>query len=242
MMYGSWDMECNRQNFLSLWTVFCSFIPPYGLMYGSWDMECNRHNFLSLWTIFFLFYPNMDPENESFEKMKKRPGDIILHVYCKWQLYDVWFLRYEAWQTEFFAILDHFLPFYPPNNSKNENFEKLKKNTWRCYHFSLCTINGNHMMYGFWDIACDGCNCSFSFCTSFCPFTPLTCLKNENLKKMKKTPGDIIILHQCTKNHNHKLYCSWDMVHDRCNCHFSFWTIFALLPPTPTASKMKISK
>ena len=27
MMYGSWDMECNRQNFLSFWTIFCPFTP-----------------------------------------------------------------------------------------------------------------------------------------------------------------------------------------------------------------------
>ena len=42
---------------------------------------------------------------------------------------------------------------------------------------------------------------------------------------MKKTPGDIIILHKCTKNHDHMLYCSWDMACDRCNCYFSFWAI-----------------
>ena len=29
--------------------------------------------------------------------------------------------------TEFFVILDHFLPFYPLNNPKNQNFEKMKK-------------------------------------------------------------------------------------------------------------------
>ena len=27
MMYGSWDMERHRQNFLSFWTSFCPFIP-----------------------------------------------------------------------------------------------------------------------------------------------------------------------------------------------------------------------
>ena len=61
------------------------------------------------------------------------------HVYQKWQSYDVWFLRYWARQTEFFVILDHFLPFYPLNNLKNQNFEKLKKKkpTWRSYHFTL---------------------------------------------------------------------------------------------------------
>ena len=29
---------------------------------------------------------------------------------------------------------------------------------------------------------------------------------------MKKTPGDIIILHMCTKNYNQMMYGSWDMV------------------------------
>ena len=43
---------------------------------------------------------------------------------------------------------------------------------------------------------------------------------------MKKTPGDIIILHKCTKNHDYMLHCSWDMVCDQCNCYFSFWATF----------------
>ena len=49
---------------------------------------------------------------------------------------------------------------------------------------------------------------------------------------MKKTPKHIIILHKCTKNHDHKLYCSWDMVCDGCNCYFSFWAIFYPFNPT----------
>ena len=27
MMYGSWDMEHDRENFLSFWTIFCPFAP-----------------------------------------------------------------------------------------------------------------------------------------------------------------------------------------------------------------------
>ena len=34
------------------------------------------------------------------------------------------------------------------------------------------------------------------------PFYPSNCPKNENFKAMKKMPGDIIILHKCTKNHD----------------------------------------
>ena len=52
-------------------------------------------------------------------------------------------------------------------------------------------------------------------------------------KKKEKTPGDMI-LHNCTKNYGHMLYCSWDMACDRCNCYFSFWVL--------TAQKVKISK
>ena len=38
--------------------------------------------------------------------------------------------------------------------------------------------------------------------------------KNQNLKKMKKIPGDTIILHMCTKNDDKMIYGSWDMVRD----------------------------
>ena len=41
----------------------------------------------------------------------------------------------------------------------------------------------------------------------FLTFYPSNSLKNENFKKMKKTSGDIIILHEYTKNHD-MLYCS----------------------------------
>ena len=41
--------------------------------------------------------------------------------------YDVQFLRYRVRETEFFVILGHFLPFEPPNDPENQNFEKMKK-------------------------------------------------------------------------------------------------------------------
>ena len=88
-------------------------------------------------------------------------------------------------------------------------------------------------------MAWDECNC-FQFGKIF-HFYPSNSPKNENFKKMKKTPGNIIILHNCTKNNDYKLHCSWDMVHDWCNCYFSFWAIFCLFT-TITAQKIKISK
>ena len=47
-----------------------------------------------------------------------------------------------------FVILDHFLPFYPPNNPKNQNFDKIKKLPTDTIILQMCTINDNHMMYG----------------------------------------------------------------------------------------------
>ena len=103
-----------------------------------------------------------------------------------------------------------------------------------------CTKNHDHMLYSSWDMARDRCN-FFSFWPIFCPFCPPNSPKNQNLIKKKKTPGDIIILHKCTKNRDHMLYCSWDMVRDRCNWYFSFWAIFCPFTSL-TAWKMKFSK
>ena len=66
-------------------------------------------------------------------------------------------------------------------------------------------------------------------------------LKNQNLEKLKNMLGDIIILHKCTENHDHVLYCSWDMECDRCNCYFSSWAIFCPFTSL-TAQKIKIKK
>ena len=46
--------------------------------------------------------------------------------------------------------------------------------------------------------------------------------KNQNFEKMKETPGDIIILHMCTKHYDQMMYGSGDMVRDSGNCCFSF--------------------
>ena len=65
----------------------------------------------------------------------------------------------------------------------------------------------------------------------FLPFYPPNCLKNENFKKMKKTPGDIIILHKCTKlmiicYTVPDIWCMMDVI-----VTFNFGLFFALLPP-----------
>ena len=53
-------------------------------------------------------------------------------------------------------------------------------------------------------MACDRCNCYFSFLAIFCLFTA----QKMKISKNEKTPGDIAILHKCTKTHDYMLYCS----------------------------------
>ena len=94
-------------------------------MYDSWDMEWDRQNFLSFWAIFYPFTPQTIRKIKILKKGKKAPGDIIgLHQCTTNDNHHVLSLRCSVWRTEFFVILDHFLPFYPTNNPKNQNFQK----------------------------------------------------------------------------------------------------------------------
>ena len=98
---------------------------------------------------------------------------------------------------------------FSSNNPKNQNFEKMKKKSLETLSFYTCvlTMYDNHMMYGSWDIECNRQD-FLSFWIFFCHFIPLTNPKIKILKKWKKNPGDII-LHKCSKNNDHMLYCSF---------------------------------
>ena len=150
----------------------------------------------------------------------------------------IWCIVPEIWSTTD-RISCHFGPFFAPNNPKKHNFEKLKKTPGDII-LNMFTINDNHIMYSSWDMKCDGQN-FLSFWTVFCPFTPLTTWKINILKKWKKTPGDIIILHMYTKNHDHMLYCSLDMVLSGCHFYFLFWAVFCPFTSL-TAKKSKFKK
>ena len=147
----------------------------------------------------------------------------------KWQSKEVWFLRYWAWQTKFFVILDHFLPFYSPNNPKNQNFEKIKKTPGDITILHKCTKNQDHMPYCSWDMACDRCN-YFSFWTIFCPFTPLTARKMK-IKKKRKKLREILSFYTRVP----KIMIIWYTVPEIWPVTdvivFHFGLFFALLPP-----------
>ena len=61
---------------------------------------------------------------------------------------------------EFFVILGHFLPFDPPNNPKNQNFEKMKKKQKQTKPgdisiLHLYSTNDDHMIYRSSEMKCN---------------------------------------------------------------------------------------
>ena len=88
-------------------------------------------------------------ENQNFN-IEKNPGDIII---LQISTMNDNHMMYGSWDMEcnrifFFVILDHFLLFYPPNNPKNQNFEKMKKPPGDIIILHRRNINDNHIMYG----------------------------------------------------------------------------------------------
>ena len=91
-----------------------------------------------------------------------------------------------------FCHFESFLPFQPPNNLENKNVEIMKKSTWRCYNFTH--VHQKSREY-------DVCFLRYRVQqTEFFITLGPTNMKNFNFeKKGKKTTGDIILLHMCTK-------------------------------------------
>ena len=109
------------------------------MRYGSWDMEWDGQTFLSFRAIFCPLTPLTTRKIKIFKKWRKKNTwgyHHFTHVHHKWQPYDAWFLRYRAWQTKCFVILDHFFPFTPLTTQKIKNLGKMKKMPRDIYYFA----------------------------------------------------------------------------------------------------------
>ena len=138
------------------------------------------------------------------------PGDNhFTYVPHKLKSYDVWFLRYQVWQTEIFFILDNFLPIYALKTQKIKILRKPKK------HLEILSLYNSVpkimiICYTVPDMARDRCNCYFSFWAIFCPFTPLTAQKVKISKKWKKHL-EISSFYTCAP----KIIIRWTMVSEK---------------------------
>ena len=129
MIYGSWDIKNKGQSFFLILGPFLPFDPHNNpknqyfekikkktpkdiiilhlcttndnhIMYGSWDIKCDRQYFLSFWASFCPF-TSLTIQKSIFWKNEKNCWIYyhFTHEYHKSKSYDVWFLRYGAWQT-----------------------------------------------------------------------------------------------------------------------------------------------
>ena len=142
---------------------------------------------------FLLFYSSFHPKKIYILKKKKKNISWgyyqFKQVYHKWQSYYVWSLRYEARQTELFYHCGPFLPFYPTNNSQNQNFQKVNKNTWRYYYFTH--MYHKWQSYDEWFLRCGvpRTKC-FVILDCFLLFYPPNNSENSNFEKIKKIKID----------------------------------------------------
>ena len=105
---------------------------------------------------FFALFLPLQPKKSKFWKTEKNVWRYhFTHVYHKRDNH----MMYGSWDMERdghnFLSFWTVLPFYPPNNPKNQNFEKMKKAPGDITILHMFTINDNHIMYRSWDTECD---------------------------------------------------------------------------------------
>ena len=146
-------------------------------------------------------------------------------------MYGFWYIKHD--RQDFLSFWAIFCPFTPLTIQKIKILKKWKK---------LLEILSFTQVYHKWqsyDMVPEISTATDRFLCHLWPFfafIPPKNPKNKSFTKLKKAPGDIIILDKCTKNHDHRLYCSWAIVCAGCNYYFSFCTIFYPSLPPPSDS------
>ena len=108
------------------------------MMYGSSDTECNGQNVLSFWTIFCPFNSLTTQKIKILKKWKKHlkispfyiTAQKIMITWCT--VPKIW-CETDVIVISYFGL---FFAFLPPSSPKNQNFEKMKKKPWRYHHFT----------------------------------------------------------------------------------------------------------
>ena len=123
-------------------------------------------------------------------------------------------LRYEVQQTEFFLSSCAIFCTFTPLTAQQMKISNMKKKTKKIGDIIIlhrCTkiMIIHYTVPEIWHVTDVIVIFILSYTFPFylppppSPNSP----KNENFTTKKKLPGDIIILHMCTKNHDHMLYC-----------------------------------
>ena len=150
---------------------------------------------------------------------------------------DIWWVK-DIIYISHFGLFFALLPIEQPRKSKLWKIEKKTPRDIIIWH-----IFTKHLPKIIWCMVPDIWLVTYviiSHFGPFFPFNPSNSPKNQNFGKTEK-PEDIIVLHMCDKNYDHMMRIFWDMVCERFNCYFSFWTVFYPFT-TLTAQKTNFEK
>ena len=140
----------------------------------------------------------------------------------------IWSMIPEIWSTTdiIFGHSGPFFALFPSMDPANQNFQKMQKTSEDIIILQTqmaviwCMVP---QIWSMWRTE------FFVIFDGFFPFYTPNNPKNQNIEKLKKKTGDIIILQVYHKWQSYDvsglMYGSWDMKRDRHN-FLSFWTIF----------------
>ena len=97
------------------------------IIYGSCDMQRNRHNFLSFWTIFCPFTPVTNQKIKILKKWKKHLEILSFYTCLPFMKMICLVPEIWSAKDNFFLILDHFWPFYPLKTQRSKISKNWKK-------------------------------------------------------------------------------------------------------------------
>ena len=99
-------------------------------LYDVWFMRHQVQQFFFVNLGYFCPIAPLTTKKSKFWKNEKTPGYIFTLHKCTINynhMFGSWDMKPD--RQNFSVLLGHLLPFYPTNNPKNQNFEKMKKKT-----------------------------------------------------------------------------------------------------------------
>ena len=162
------------------------------MIYSSWDIERDGQKLVILGHFLHFFSPKI-PLKKILKMLEI--SSFYSSVPKITIISDV--RRDTEWdRRNFLSFWGIFLPFYPPDYLENQNFEKMKKNASKYYPFTHVYQKWG---YDLWFLKYKARQTEFFvILVHILPFHSPDNPENQNFEKLKKTPGDIIVLHMYT--------------------------------------------
>ena len=151
------------------------------MIYGFWDKKWSATDiiFLSSWAIFCPFTPLTARKMTISHKRKKSLDISSFYI----NVPKIMIIRYTVpgiWHVTDVIVIFQFRLYFsllpppspaPPNSPKNENFRKMKKNSWRYHQFNVSVPKIIIICFTvpeIWPVM----DCYFSFWAILSPLTP----------------------------------------------------------------------